>query len=651
MSSARNNDANRGEQGIAHLQHEVAVLTEERDMLLRAAEDATLLLSISEQLEAAENGDAVTRIVIHQVGLLKALPWCAFVTHENSKAIVTHEFTLNGLPDETRPGRTASLDPETGTKDDWVKRLVPPSLQADVHAAVPLAVRASATLIGYLVVGDHSAETLDSSMATLERMRGIMESRLDSLAMMAEIRALNRSLRTAIVRQSSSQPNAVAPDERSGDFPRDRLTGLNGRESLIAAISDVSILPLDESSPTLLFVLDVDRFTWVNETMGPSGGDALLAEIARRLRSSVRPNDYVARMGGDEFAVLLVGLDSREAVDAVAERVRSHVEVPYELDGRTVHVTVSGGVAEMDPDTRPEELVQRATVAMSRVKESGGRRFGFYDPKLHEQSIYRHVLGSELQGAETRGELELYYQPIVRLTDRSLAGFEALIRWNHPRNGLLPPSDFLEMAERTLQIVRIGRWCLATACAQLAKWCRLDDHHDLTVAVNVSPNQLAHDDLREAAATALAAAELDPWRLHVEITESALMEDNQAVQRTLAGIRALGASIHLDDFGTGFSSLSHLLRYPIDSIKVDRSFVSQMESSHEASQIVRAVLSLADSLSLEVVAEGVEIDSQASRLRDLKCGLAQGYLFGRPMIAAEAESLLRTARSWGEAET
>jgi diguanylate cyclase (GGDEF)-like protein/PAS domain S-box-containing protein len=392
---------------------------------------------------------------------------------------------------------------------------------------------------------------------------------------------------------------------------------------------------------TVLF-LDLDRFKIINDSLGHMVGDQLLVGIARRLETCVRSIDTVARLGGDEFTILLEDLkDPAETVEIV-NRIQNELSAPFKLDGHEVFTSVSIGVA---PSTtgyeRAEDILRDADTAMYRAKSSGKARHEVFDREMHAHAMNLLHIETDLRRAVERDELRLHYQPIVSLADEQVIGFEALVRWQHSERGLVSPMDFIPVAEETGLIVPIGRWVLREACRQMSEWKRRNaSAMPLFMSVNLSGKQFTQPDLLGQVTRILEETGLDPRSLKLEITESVVMENIDAAIETLESLRSLGVEVSIDDFGTGYSSLSYLHRLPIDTLKVDRSFVSRMASNNENTEIVRTIVTLAQSLDMKVVAEGVETSEQLSQLQILRCEGAQGYLFSRPLDAEAASALL-----------
>ena len=422
----------------------------------------------------------------------------------------------------------------------------------------------------------------------------------------------------------------------------DPLTELPNRALLLDRLAlALARLRRRPSSMAVLFA-DVDRFKVVNDSLGHDVGDRLLVALARRLRDVLRPGDTLARFGGDEFAVLCEDVPEGD-VFRIAERMMDALGEPFVVAGREVFVSVSVGIAVThDPDQRPHALLRDADAAMYLAKDRGRARFEVFDEAMRDQSTERLLLENALRRAPQRGELRALYQPIVRLADGAMVACEALVRWVHPERGLLEAAQFVPLAEETGIIVPIGGWVLEEACRQAASWP--GDGTAPAVSVNLSARQLSRADLVDGVAQALTASGLDPDRLWLEITESVLMEDADTAVDVLGRLRALGVHLCVDDFGTGYSSLAYLRRFPVDALKVDRSFVAGLGKDPEDSAIVEAVVSMAHSLRLSVVAEGVETDDQLARLRDLGCEPAQGFYFAAPVPATALDAFSAGSR-------
>jgi diguanylate cyclase (GGDEF)-like protein len=381
-------------------------------------------------------------------------------------------------------------------------------------------------------------------------------------------------------------------------------------------------------------MLDLDNFKRVNDSLGHGAGDALLVEVAGRLRADLRPGDTVARFGGDEFVILLEDVSEPAEALAAVDRILDRLRFPMKLETHEVVVTPSVGIAVgLGGQASPEELLRRADLAMYEAKRQGKAGWVLFDPDLHDRARDRLRREAELRRALTDGELRVHYQPLVELATERVVGVEALVRWHHPEHGLVLPGEFIPLAEETGLIVPLGRWVLRQACQQVRSWqaYRLADEPPLTLSVNLAARQFRDLGLTEDVSEALTASGLAPSLLCLEITESVAMEDLETSVAKMAQLRALGVRLEIDDFGTGYSGLSSLKRCPIDTLKIDRSFVAGLGTNAEDTAIVETVIALAGSLGLGVVAEGVETPLQAEALRRLGCTRGQGFLFARPL--------------------
>ncbi|HYY87911.1 MAG TPA: EAL domain-containing protein [Chloroflexota bacterium] len=425
----------------------------------------------------------------------------------------------------------------------------------------------------------------------------------------------------------------------------DGLTGLPNRTRLLDLLEQALRRAHRQRQPVAVLFLDLDNFKVVNDSLGHKAGDLLLGHVARRLESALRGSDTAARLGGDEFILLLEGLNGPGDARAVADRVAQVLRAPFLVEGREVFVTASMGIALSRDGEDPESLVRTADLAMYQAKSSGKAGYAVFEPQMHVRARRRLEIETDLRHALDRGELRVCYQPIVRLESGGIEEVEALVRWQHPQRGLVPPSEFIPIAEETGLIVPLGRWVLDQVCRQARAWQAAGGSAaHLTVSVNLSARQFQDPQLVQDVATILREADLPPSELKLEITESAAMLEAEATEKVLRALKALGVQLAIDDFGTGYSSLAYLKRFPVDTLKIDRSFVARLGEDPQDTAIVRSVVALAQALGLSVTAEGVETPVQQAQLRLLGCDYGQGYLFSRPLAADELEHLLGAVR-------
>jgi diguanylate cyclase (GGDEF)-like protein len=437
---------------------------------------------------------------------------------------------------------------------------------------------------------------------------------------------------------------ALEGARRSAELVRmayhDTLTGLPNRALLLDRLQQ-ALLQRHPDQPAAVLLLDLDNFKVINDSLGHEAGDALLQAVAQQLSGAVRVGDTVARLGGDEFVVLLPEVSGGEGVLRMAERLANSLRTPFTLAGREVAISTSIGVALSEPDDRePERLLRAADLALYRAKANGRSCYALFDPEMAATAMERMELESALRGALERQELQVYYQPIFRLGSEKLVGWEALVRWRHPTRGLVPPSLFIPVAEETGLIVALGQWVLEAACRQAQLWQVMTGEHRLSMSVNVAARQFQSPDLVSDVGRIIRELGVSPHTLQLEITESAIMQGGQTATATLEALKELGVRLAIDDFGTGYSSLAYLKRFPVDTLKVDRSFVDGLGRDAQDSAIVRSVVALAKALDLNVTAEGIETPAQQAQLELLGCDFGQGYLLGRPVPADAAEALL-----------
>jgi diguanylate cyclase (GGDEF)-like protein len=421
----------------------------------------------------------------------------------------------------------------------------------------------------------------------------------------------------------------------------DPLTGLPNRNLFLDRLQHALSVASRQSSSVAILFLDLDQFKLVNDSLGHAAGDELLAAVSPRIEGALRPTDTVARFGGDEFAVLAEDIGNERGATRIAERIAEALARPFVLRDREHFVSASVGISLGNGDEAPEALIRDADSALYRAKERGRGGYEIFDEVMRSRVLEHMQTENELRRALQHEELELRYQPVVRLGDGSVVAMEALLRWNHPERGLIGPLSFIPVAEESRLILPVGRWVIEEACSQAAAWHELDpDAAPIAVSVNLSTRQLADPDLVPQVESSIAASDIDPSTLWLELTESTLLEDAAFIERTLDSLRALGVRLVLDDFGVGFSSLGYLKRLPLSMIKLDRSLVENVaDDSHDAA-IVRAVNEMADAMGIGVVAEGMESERQVSMASELGCAYAQGFHFAEPTPPGEAHVLL-----------
>lgn len=428
----------------------------------------------------------------------------------------------------------------------------------------------------------------------------------------------------------------------------DALTGLPNRNYFMDTLKGLLQQSREDSEMNFaVLFLDLKSFKTINDSLGHSMGDRLIKNVAKRLSGLVREDDMTARFSGDKFGIILSDLLSREEATAFADRLAKRLSEPYTLDGRQVFTSAKIGIAYGNSKyPEAEDILRDADIAMYYAKDNE-ENYVIFDQKMHIRAVTRLQLETDLRFAIERNEFELYYQPIISLDTASLSGFEALVRWNHPQRGLVPPNEFIPISESTGLIIPMTVQILQAACSQVVKWQALSRGAEpLSIAVNLSGKHFGHPALVEQINTVISETGIDPSSLKLELTESAVMDNAETAILMLKQIKETGVRISIDDFGTGYSSLSYLHRFPIDLLKVDRSFVSAMEENTENGEIVRTVIALAKALNLKVVAEGIESIHQFHQLRILGCEYGQGYLFSKPLPVADIERLLADNNRW-----
>jgi diguanylate cyclase (GGDEF)-like protein len=450
---------------------------------------------------------------------------------------------------------------------------------------------------------------------------------------------LSRSINYAIERKR-------AEVELAHQALHDALTGLPNRALFYDRLGQALNRVGRHSTAAAVLFLDLDRFKVVNDSLGHSAGDKLLVAVAERLSRVLRAGDTAARFGGDEFVILCEDISGERQAIAITGRIAAELSAPFSIDNDEVFVHTSVGIAlATQAGARPEALIRDADAAMYRAKERGGGVYEVFDDQMRERAVRRMETENALHRALDRGEFVMHYQPILNMATGALSGVEALARWNHPERGLVMPGEFIAAAEETGLIIALGAWAFETSCRQAADWAQMaQTGPPVRMAVNVSARQCGHPDLVSTFDGILERTGADPGSLCLEITETALMEDVDASEATLAALKDLGLAVALDDFGTGYSSLRALQRFPVDVVKIDRSFIAPIERDPQEAAIVAAVISLSHALGLQTVAEGIETIAQVDRLRALGCDLAQGYYFAKPGPPDELATLVGEPR-------
>ena len=501
-----------------------------------------------------------------------------------------------------------------------------------------------------------SERPLSRALATGQSVRDVvlgLERSSDGNWVWASVSAEPRldaggAIREVVVTFEDVTQKRTAETELAIQTFRDRLTSLPNRTLFMERLTQAILRTERRKLATAVLFIDLDRFKVVNDSLGHDAGDHLLMYLAKRLRGCLRPEDTVARLGGDEFVVLFEDLASVNDGLRVAERISESMKMPFPVNGQDIFTTCSMGLALCSlADTPPSELIRDAEVAMYRAKAKGEGSIEIFDPSMNAQALARFQMESELRRALERNEFVLFYQPLISLRTGLIEGWEALVRWQHPERGMVPPLNFISLAEETGLIVPIGKWVLEEAMRQASIWHdRFPSDPPRLMNVNISGRQFQQKELVTTVTEALDASHFQPACLKLEITESVMMKDPLASLEAMKVFRGLDIHLVIDDFGTGYSSLSYLKRFPVDTLKVDKSFVDGLGKDAESTAIVGAVISLAKSLGMRVTAEGIETGEQLDHLRLLNCDQGQGYLFSKPLPAAQAEELLAKNPTW-----
>ncbi len=515
--------------------------------------------------------------------------------------------------------------------------------------ALPILVAFTGLLMaggGYVVWDLASAVSRTASLvATAQPSSPTTVSRGDEIGTL--MASFNRMIAT--IEQQSDEINQFPRrlEQLTKQAFRDPLTNLPNRSLFMDRLSHGLTRAQRRHEHLAVLFLDLDRFKIVNDTLGHAVGDQLLVEVSRRLTSALRPGDTVARLGGDEFGILLEDVADAETAEAVAVRVEESLGKPYRFEGREVFVTASIGIALSSAKLGlPEEILRDADLAMYHAKAKGKARHEVFDGSMSAPALDRMDLEMDLRSAISRHEFRLHYQPILRLDTGKITEVEALIRWQHEKRGLLQPDEFIGLTEETGLIVPIGQWVLSEACKQARVWqVEYPTTPPLVMSVNLSAKQFQNPKLVEEITQALDESGLAPSCLKLEITESTVMQDASVTLTKLNELKELGVRLAIDDFGTGYSSLGYLKRFPVDTLKIDRSFVKGLSADGGDSAIVRAVVTVAKSLNMDVTAEGVETEGQLAELRALGCDRWQGFLFARPVSPERVAPLLALDQS------
>jgi diguanylate cyclase (GGDEF)-like protein len=425
----------------------------------------------------------------------------------------------------------------------------------------------------------------------------------------------------------------------------DALTGLPNRMLFMERLKQTVERAKRCGNLFAVLFLDLDRFKVINDSLGHTIGDQLLIALAHRLQTGLRSGEILARLGGDEFAILLEEIQEIKDVIDIADRLQQELAIPFHLSGYEVFSSVSIGIAlSTTGDGQVESLLRDADIAMYRAKALGKAGYKIFDTAMYTESTKLLQLETDLRHAIERQEFQIYYQPIVSLQTEEIIGFESLIRWQHPKQGLMLPTDFISVAEETGLIVPIGYWVLREACYQMHRWQQQFPQAQLTISVNISSKQLLQSNFSEQVYLILQETKLDASSLKLEMTESVLIENTQSATALLWQLKELDIELHIDDFGTGYSSLSYLHRFPISALKIDRSFIKDMDTSSNYTEIVRTIIALAHNLGIDVIAEGIETVVQLEQVKKLQCKYGQGYFFSQPATVSVANALISRTR-------
>ena len=488
-----------------------------------------------------------------------------------------------------------------------------------------------------------TAGTLHTTWAPLGRNSVLVVGRLGEPFDLEErslLRAMARSIELCLRMLEAISAERQARRDASHQASHDPLTGLPNRLLVLERLNSwIRQPPNDSAFSTAVLFIDVDRFKWVNDAHGHAAGDELLMHISRVLQRSVRRDDLVGRLSGDEF-IVITRTTGIEVTCQLAQRIIGAIRRPIRVAGAELSHSASVGISFATPNDSASSVIENADMAMYRAKELGRGRYALFDPNMREKARERLAIEEALRHAIGNDQIVTYLQPIVELQDRQVVGFEALARWNHPQQGLLTPASFIAAAEDSGLIEEIDLHVMQKACDAVGAWQRREGMEQLRLSVNVSARTLGASDLVERIQPILEISGINPSQLYLEITETSLVEDIQSTASTIDGLRQLGLKLAIDDFGTGYSSLLYLKRFPVGVLKIDQSFVADLGRDPEDEAIAQAIISLAGALGVRVVAEGVETETQEARLLEYGCDFGQGYLYGKALTINESERLL-----------